>query len=334
MTEPTDTKRRSRRLAPKFGLSGRLAAVAGTAGLAVAGTLLALDGGSQASLAAAFLCVVVVLAAGHLLLVRPMRRLAGSMAALDSATPAASGDELAQAAQAVDAVARQLRMAEWRQARLGAIAAGAANVSHDLRGTLAPALLAAERLQMNAEPGIKRIGDITVRAVERAIELVRGSLDFVREGHQAASPARFPLRDAVAEAVATARAAMPGVAIEVTQEAAVEVSANRENVVRSLCYLLRRCGARPATKIVVTIGVASAGVTLDVTGDGALPAASGTAAFLPFGDAAGLELAIARDLARSNGGSVVVQHDGPRGPALRLSLPIASPRPAVPQPVA
>lgn len=325
MTEFIETKSRSRRPALRLELSGRLAAVAGVAGLAVAGASVALDGGAWPTLAAAVSGIVAVLVSGHLLLARPLRQLAASVAALAPEAPAAGG-ELARAARAVDAVAGQLRLAEWRQARLGAIATVAGNVSHDLRGTLSPALLAAERLQMHAEPGIKRIGDITVRAVERAIELVRNNLSFVREGHHAAAPTRFALREAVAEAAAAARAAMPGVAITVTQDTTVDVCAIRENVVRSLNYLMRHCGTRPATTVVVAVGVTANKVMLDVSGDGATPAADITVSLPPAADEAGLELAIAHDLARSNGGSVVVH-----GEALRLSLPTVSERSTAPQ---
>ena len=315
-------------LGVKVGLSTRLAAVACAAGLASVVTLLAFGIGAGPMLAAGAVCALVVAVLGLLLLVRPMRRLADSVTALDQDTRAVPGGDLAQAAQTVAAIARQLRLAEWRQARLGAVAAGAAAVSHDLRGTLAPALLAAERLQLHADPGIKRIGDITMRAVERAIELVRGGLDFAREGHQARPPDRFALGDAVAEAVA--RAALPGVAVAVTQEEAVEVSATRAEIVRSLCHMLRHRGAAPATTVAVVIGVTPNAVTLDVAGDGPLAAAP----FSPFDSEAGLQLAIARDLARSNGGSLVLEREGPRGPALRLSLPAAAARPAVSQPAA
>ncbi len=291
----------------------RLAVVAAASGLASALAVPALGGGLRSALAAGVAAAVVAAASGHLLL-RPLRHLVDGVT-----TP-----------QLVTELDRRLQLAEWREARLGAIAAGAARASHDLRGTLSPALLAAERLQLNADPAIKRIGDITVRAVERAIELVRGSLDFARDGHQAAPVARFPLHAAVDEAVAAARAAMPGVAITATRGTAIEVSAVRENVVRSLGYMLRHCGATPATAVTVALRQASGVVTLEVAADCPIPAASAAAPFSPFGDAAGVPLAIARALARSNGGSVVLDSDAPGGPALRLSLPATAARPAAP----
>lgn len=304
-----------------LGLAARLTVVAVASGLTAAMALLARGDGPWPMLAASLAAALVCRLLGHILLVRPTQRLLDSLAALDPATPDRS---LAEATQGIGAIAHQLRLAEWRQARLGAIAAGAGRVSHDLRGTLAPALLAAERLQLHAEPGIKRVGDITVRAVERAIELVRSSVDFARDGHQPAPATRFPLDGAVAEAVATARAAMPHLAITVTQDAAADVTAAREYVVRSLCYLLRHRGAAPATAVKVAVHVTSNGATLDIAGDGPLAAAP----FSPFGDAAGLQLATARDLARSAGGGIALERDEPGGPVLRLTLPATAVRPA------
>jgi len=109
----------------------RLLALACLAALAAGGAVAILGGAAAGALAAALACAVVVAVAGNLLLVRPMLRLAGS------------GHEVARTGQAMAGVAHDLRLAEWRQARLGAIAMGAGKVSHDLRGTLAPAWCAA-----------------------------------------------------------------------------------------------------------------------------------------------------------------------------------------------
>ncbi len=43
-----------------------------------------------------------------------------------------------------------------------------AKLRHDLNGILAPALLSADRLQMHADPAVKRAGEILSETVERA----------------------------------------------------------------------------------------------------------------------------------------------------------------------
>jgi len=43
---------------------------------------------------------------------------------------------------------------------------------HDLRGALSPALLTVDRLLGNADPSVRRAGEMTLRAVERASALL------------------------------------------------------------------------------------------------------------------------------------------------------------------
>jgi len=43
---------------------------------------------------------------------------------------------------------------------------------HDLRGALSPALLTVDRLLDNADPSVRRAGEMTLRAVERASALL------------------------------------------------------------------------------------------------------------------------------------------------------------------
>ena len=68
-----------------------------------------------------------------------------------------------------------------RRRRLVALGTAMAKINHDLRGILSPALLTAERLQMHADPAVKRAGDVLTRTVERATELARRTLEFARD---------------------------------------------------------------------------------------------------------------------------------------------------------
>ena len=94
-----------------------------------------------------------------MLLVRPMRRITGSIAAFradpERTTPldpddvtVLPNDEMAVAGRELAAMQHELRAALWRNARLAALGTVVAKVSHDLRGILTPALLTAERLQI------------------------------------------------------------------------------------------------------------------------------------------------------------------------------------------
>ena len=99
----------------------------------------------------------------------------------------------------------ELRAALWRNARLAALGTVVAKVSHDLRGILTPALLTAERLQLNADPRVQRAGEVLAQAVDRATDLVRRTLDYAREGPPPLDLAPVALAPLVSEAAETAR---------------------------------------------------------------------------------------------------------------------------------
>ena len=151
-----------------------------------------------------------------LLLVRPMRRITGSIAAFradpERTTPldpddltVLSNDEISVAGQELAAMQHELRAALWRNARLAALGTVVAKVSHDLRGILTPALLTAERLQLNADPRVQRAGEMLVQAVDRAADLVRRTLDYAREGPPPLDFAPVALAPLMSEAAETAR---------------------------------------------------------------------------------------------------------------------------------
>jgi signal transduction histidine kinase len=151
-----------------------------------------------------------------LLLVRPMRRITGSIAAFradpertppldpDDVTVLAH-DEISVAGQELAAMQHELRAALWRNARLAALGTVVAKVSHDLRGILTPVLLTAERLQVSTDPRVQRAGEILVQAVERAADMVRRTLDYAREGPPSIDLAPVALAPLVSEAAETAR---------------------------------------------------------------------------------------------------------------------------------
>lgn len=57
--------------------------------------------------------------------------------------------------------------------RLAELEATTASLRHDLRGTLAPALLVADRLLAHADPKVVKAGETIVKAVRRAEALLR-----------------------------------------------------------------------------------------------------------------------------------------------------------------
>jgi signal transduction histidine kinase len=289
--------------------------------------------------------VLVALAAGammylalHALLVLPMHRIIGSIVAFRAnpewtrpldpkAVAPLANDEIAAASRELAALQQELRGALWRNARLAALGAAVSRASHDLRGILSPALLTAERLQMHGDPKVSNAGDTLVRAVERATELVRRTVEFAREGPPTLTRTPLDLRSVVEEAAEQVHAATPKLHIATDVPAGTRVLADAGELVRVFANLLRNAGEAGARH--ATVGAASdrAGIEVTVVDDGpGLPEPVQRALFRPFvtggrRGGSGLGLAIAHDLVRAHGGELALVHTGPSGTAFRLSLP-------------
>ncbi len=289
------------------------------------------------SLLVAATAALLLYAALALLLVSPLRRLTENIAAFRADPERAAAfdasslgsDEIAVAGRELAAMQRELRAALWRNARLAALGTAVAKISHDLRGILSPALLTAERLQMSQEPSIKRAGDTLVRAVERATDLVRRTVEFAREIPVAPQRERIKLRPVVAEAAEQAHLACPDLAIESTVSDTLEIEAEHASVVRVLANLLRNAGEAQARHVQVTAEEEGNVVALVVTDDGpGLPSSVQAALFRPFvtggrPGSTGLGLAIVRDLVHAHGGAASLVETGATGTSFRLTLPRA-----------
>jgi signal transduction histidine kinase len=274
------------------------------------------------------------------LLVRPMRRITGSIAAFradpEHTTPLNPGDvtllpddEIAVAGRELAAMQHDLRTALWRNARLAALGTVVAKVSHDLRGILTPALLSAERLQNHPDPRVQRAGGVLAQAVDRATDLVRRTLDYAREGPPPLQFALVALAPLVNEAAETARPLRSALRIENGIDPAVQVRADRIELFRVLANLLRNAAEAGARKVRISTTNAGVTVAVEIADDGpGLPEPVRAELFHPFAgstrrDGTGLGLAIARDLMVAHGGSIELVETGASGTTFRLTLRLA-----------
>ncbi len=277
-----------------------------------------------------------------MLLVRPMRRITRSIVAFRANpehTPPLNSDnvtvlpndEMAVAGRELAAMQQELRAALWRNARLAALGTVVAKVSHDLRGILTPALLTAERLQMNADTKVQRAGETLVLAVDRATDLVRSTLDYAREGPPPLELAPVELARLVNEAAETARPANRTFVLDNAIDLAVLVRADRIQLFRVLVNLLKNAAEAGANGARITADQPGPTVVIEIADDGpGLPQAVRAELFRPFASSGrrggtGLGLAIARDLMVAHGGGIELVTTGETGTMFRLSLRAAEP---------
>jgi signal transduction histidine kinase len=237
-----------------------------------------------------------------------------------------SNDEISVAGRELAAMQHELRAALWRNARLAALGTVVAKVSHDLRGILTPALLTAERLQLNADPRVQRSGEILAQAVDRATDLVRRTLDYAREGPPPLALAPVALAPLVGEAAESARPVGSTMRLENRIDPAILVPADRIQLFRVLINLIRNAAEAGARSIRVCAQHDSPTLAIELADDGpGLPEAIRAELFRPFAGSmrrggSGLGLAIARDLMVAHGGDIELVDTGPAGTTFRLSL--------------
>ncbi len=194
-------------------------------------------------------------------LVAPMRRITNSIMAFRSdpervAPLDPSGvtilpdDEMALAGREIASMQRALSAVLGRNARLVSVGTSVAKIGHDLRNVLSPALLAAERLSQNADPAIRRAGEVVAGAVDRANDLIAQTLQFVRDSPAPIASVRFALPALVKEAVATV-GAFPDCRVRTETPPDLAANADPDQVLRVLVNLIRNAAEAGSRNVIV-----------------------------------------------------------------------------------
>lgn len=267
--------------------------------------------------------------------VRPMRRLTRDMVRFredpeDGERIIRAGkrrDELGTAARELAAMQKALQDTLAQRRKLAALGTAVAKIQHDLRGILSSALVVSDRLENSPDPEVQRVTPTLLSSIERAVKLCSQTLDYVGGGAAsvACDAAPVPLKAVIAEAgepLADRLALTLGLPDDMT------VRADRDQLFRIANNLLRNAAEAGAERVAVAPTQAERAdlVALTITDDGpGLPPRALEKLFQPFeGSAraggAGLGLAIARELARGNGGDLALSATGAEGTRFRLTL--------------
>src|SRR5438445_1161832 len=268
------------------------------------------------------------------LLVRPMRRITGSMTSFrqdpEDATrrivPSGRRDEIGRAENELAMLQETVRGALAQRARLAALGAAVTKINHDLRAILATARLVSDGLADSAAPEVRRVAPRLFEAIDRAVALCTRTLDFSREGAPPFAPSRFPLRPLIEEIGPAVAAGDDGLAVELSVPAGLTVRADRDQLYRVLLNLAQNAIEAGARRLSFTAAAADRAISLDIADDGhGLPPRARENLFRPFFGSArpggsGLGLAIARELVRAHGGELSLASSTGAGTVFRLTL--------------
>jgi len=215
-----------------------------------------------------------------------------------------------------------------REKRLAELGQAVRRLAHDLKNTLATAQLMCDRLEAHEDGRVRLSAESMTRALERAVELCRETVQVGRATAPPPDRERFLLSDLMEELEATvAGIGLTGYTLVDDSAGEVMIDADFDQVYRVLMNLVRNGFDAGATRIsLVGQTDADGTATIDVIDNGpGLPAAvrhalGGEQAGLSR-HGSGLGLMIARELCRNHGGDLAVSASSDAGTRFRRTLP-------------
>ena len=290
------------------------------------------------SLIISFITAGLVFLSLQWLMVRPMRRIIDSIirfrrAPEDPATSIPSGartDEIGLAQRELAAMQRDLRQALHQKTRLAALGAAVAKINHDLKNTLATAVLVSDRLAMIDDPEVQRLAPRLLAAIDRAVALCGRTLDFVRTDQPPLRESVFVLDALLSEVGGGMKTRTDGErpSLDIsTNGGHVHVQGDREQLFRVFSNLVLNAEQAGAGSVRIAASRAGRRLIIEVTDDGpGIPAHVQSRLFQPFAAStgaggSGLGLVIAREIVAAHGGTLTLAATGATGTTFRIELP-------------
>lgn len=245
-------------------------------------------------------------------------------------------DEIWAAKEALEAMQADVRQALKANERLAQLGAAVAKINHDLRNSLASAQILSERLVSSEDPKVRQIAPRIERALERAINLTQATLKFGKTEERSPDFRIVSAAAVVEGAAAEALVGHPEMRWTNAVDPGLRVRADPENLHRIVGNLVRNAaqalaaqgGREDPGQISVQAEIVDNQAFIRICDDGpGIPERVREKLFAPFSgggrvDSTGLGLAIARELARAQGGDVKLESTGPEGSVFCMCLPL------------
>lgn len=283
----------------------------------------------------------------QLMIVRPVRRLAGNIAAFAGdpenaakiIVPSARNDEIGQAEQALARMETALAAELRQKRRLADLGLAVSKINHELRNMLTTAQLLGDRLGELDDPTARRIVPRLTTTVARAIDFCEATLAYGRARERLPQRRRVLLEPIVAELIdADSLAPGPAIAYQARIPADLEVDADPDQLARVLANLLRNASqalaaagtAEAAAQVTIEAARENGTVRIVVTDNGpGIPQHARERLFSAFqgstrSGGTGLGLPVADELVRLHGGTIALE-DTPSGARFCVVIPDRAP---------
>lgn len=273
------------------------------------------------------------------LIVRPMRRITSGMERFRQQPedethlfePSGRQDEVGIAQRELAVMQQELRTALRQKENLAMLGAAVAKVNHDLRNSLATAMLIGDKIATSDDPEVQRMVPRLFNAIDHAVNLCSQTLNYAtrRTPPIHARPiALAAVVDAAGEGIAEDEQGGKGPFAWRNEVPADLVVLGDEAQLRRVFENLGR-NARQAGAGAVRVAARlddGGRVAVEVADDGpGMPDKARENLFRPFAGSVreggtGLGLVIARDILRAHGGDITLRETGADGTTFRLDL--------------
>ena len=297
------------------------------------------------SLAISLIVAGLAMAAIHMMVLRPVRRLTTNIMdfgakpedASRRIAPSGATHEIGLAENALAEMQTALADELSQKKHLAALGLAVAKINDDLRNMLASAQLISDRLAAGSDPLTRRLAPKLVATLDRAIAFCQSTLTYGRAAERAPQASRIKLHQLVNEAAEiVSPAETGGIPIINSTPRDFELNADSEHILRVLVNLFRNsvealdsAGPQPglAAEVRVTARREGGHRTIEVSDTGpGVPQATRAKLFEAFQGStrtggSGLGLAIAAELVRSNGGDITIAEGTGVGATFIIRLP-------------
>ena len=277
------------------------------------------------------------------LMIHPIRKITDNISAFrrapEDATreiqPSGRRDEIGITERELANMQDEVRHALLQKNRLATLGAAVAKINHDLRNSLAVAVLAFDRLVSVEDPEVKRTLPRLYNAIDRAVNLCSQTLNYVGDSTPQLNIEQIDLRELLDEVGANLHGVdefddTPSDAPEVDWQnktlPGLNIAGDRQQLFRVFSNLATNAIEAGAGTITLTSARNDNQIAIDFTDDGlGLPEKAKERMFQPFAGSSkeggtGLGLVIVREIVKAHGGDIsFVDPDG--GATFQLTFP-------------
>jgi len=294
------------------------------------------------SLAISVLTGLMVYTALSRMIVRPVQKLAAGLARFrkdprkrkELERPVTRKDEIGQLEREFIDMKDGVRETFKQQERMATLGMAMAKINHDLRNVLSAAQLISDRLAGDPEERVKVMGERLVKAVERGVKLCDATLSFSQSAQEHPQPRPTRLAALIGEAAADSLHDSVGIVFENKIDTNLQAYIDPDHTYRIFHNLCRNAVQAmvdsPVKTLTVSAECADDKINVSITDSGpGLPERARENLFKAFTSSVrkggtGLGLTIARELARAQGGNLLLERTDATGTVFIVSLPMQS----------